>query len=73
MATSRSWSPRTSGRTFGGARAMSPRATSSPPRGRVLDAAHIGVLASVDVTEVRVHPRARVAILPTGDEIVEGR
>ena len=41
------------------------------PQGRVLDAAHIGVLASVDVTEVRVHPRARVAILPTGDEIVE--
>jgi len=41
------------------------------PKGRVLDAAHIGVLASVDVTEVRVHPRARVAILPTGDEIVE--
>ncbi|MDE2990638.1 MAG: molybdopterin molybdotransferase MoeA [Chloroflexota bacterium] len=41
------------------------------PEGRVLDAAHIGVLASVDVTEVRVHPRARVAILPTGDEIVE--
>ncbi len=41
------------------------------PKGQVLDAAHIGVLASVDVTEVRVHPRARVAILPTGDEIVE--
>ncbi len=41
------------------------------PKGRLLDAAHIGVLASVDVTEVRVHPRARVAILPTGDEIVE--
>ena len=41
------------------------------PTGRVLDAAHVGVLASVDVTEVRVHPRARVAILPTGDEIVE--
>ncbi|MCY3784423.1 MAG: molybdopterin molybdotransferase MoeA [Chloroflexi bacterium] len=41
------------------------------PKGQVLDAAHIGVLASVDVTEVCVHPRARVAILPTGDEIVE--
>ena len=41
------------------------------PKGRLLDAAHVGVLASVDVTEVRVHPRARVAILPTGDEIVE--
>ena len=41
------------------------------PTGRVLDAAHIGVLASVDVTEVRVRPRARAAILPTGDEIVE--
>ena len=41
------------------------------PKGRVLDAAHVGVLASVDVTELRVHPRARVAILPTGDEIVE--
>ena len=41
------------------------------PEGRLLDAAHIGVLASVDVTDVRVHRRARVAILPTGDEIVE--
>ena len=41
------------------------------PKGRLLDAAHIGVLASVDVTEVRVHRHARVAILPTGDEIVE--
>ena len=41
------------------------------PKGQMLDAAHIGVLASVDVTKVRVHPRARVAILPTGDEIVE--
>ncbi len=41
------------------------------PTGTVLDAAHIGVLASVGVTQVRVHPRARVAILPTGDEIVE--
>lgn len=39
--------------------------------GTVLDAAHIGVLASVGVTQVWSHPPARVAILPTGDEIVE--
>jgi len=41
------------------------------PMGTVVDAAHIGVLASVGITQLRVHPRARVAVLPTGDEIVE--
>ncbi len=39
--------------------------------GRVINAADIGVLGSVGVTEVPAHPRATVAILPTGDEIVE--
>ena len=39
--------------------------------GRRLGPAEIGVLGSVGVTEVRVHPRATAAIVPTGDEIVE--
>jgi molybdopterin molybdotransferase len=39
--------------------------------GTVLGAAHIGVLASIDVQRVRVHRRARVGVLSTGDELVE--
>ena len=41
------------------------------PAGRVVQAAMIGVLGSIGVTQVPVHPRATVAIVPTGDEIVE--
>ena len=39
--------------------------------GRRLGPAEIGVLGSVGVATVRSHPRATVAIVPTGDEIVE--
>jgi molybdenum cofactor synthesis domain-containing protein len=39
--------------------------------GTVLGAAHVGVLASLDVSAVAVHPRARVGVLSTGDELVE--
>jgi molybdenum cofactor synthesis domain-containing protein len=38
--------------------------------GTVLHAAHLGVLASVDVAAVRVVRRARVGVLSTGDELV---
>ena len=41
------------------------------PAGTVLSAAHVGVLASIGRTDVRVHPRARVGVLSTGDELVE--
>jgi molybdopterin molybdotransferase len=41
------------------------------PAGTVLGPAHIGVLASIGRTEVEVHPRARVGVLSTGDELVE--
>ena len=34
--------------------------------------AHLGVLASIGVLEVPVYPRARVGVLSTGDELVEG-
>jgi len=40
--------------------------------GTVLSAAHVGVLASIGRNQVRVHPRARVGVLSTGDELVEG-
>jgi molybdenum cofactor synthesis domain-containing protein len=46
------------------------------PGERVLDAevqlrpAHLGVLASLGLTEVMVHPRPRVGVLSTGDELV---
>ena len=40
-------------------------------RGERLNPPRIGLLASVGRTEVRVVPRPRVAILPTGDELVE--
>jgi molybdenum cofactor synthesis domain-containing protein len=41
------------------------------PAGTVLTPAHLGVLASIDVQDVAVHPRARVGVLSTGDELVE--
>jgi molybdopterin molybdotransferase len=40
-------------------------------RGSILQPARLGVLAAVGRTEVRVVPRPRVAIVPTGDELVE--
>jgi molybdopterin molybdotransferase len=40
--------------------------------GTVLTPAHLGVLASVGVTDVEVVRRARVGVLSTGDELVEG-
>jgi molybdopterin molybdotransferase len=39
--------------------------------GTVLGPAHIGVLASLDVAAVPVHRRPRVAVVSTGDELVE--
>jgi molybdenum cofactor synthesis domain-containing protein len=39
--------------------------------GTVLTPAHLGVLASIDVHEIAVHPRPRVGVLSTGDELVE--
>lgn len=41
------------------------------PQGTLLGAAEIGLLATVGAREVSVHPRPRVAILSTGDELVE--
>lgn len=40
-------------------------------RGVCLGAAEIGLLAAVGQTEVEVHPRPRVAVMSTGDELVE--
>jgi molybdenum cofactor synthesis domain-containing protein len=40
--------------------------------GTVLTPVHLGVLASVGVTDVSVVRRARVGVLSTGDELVEG-
>jgi len=40
------------------------------PRGTVLGAGHLGVLASLGMTEVLVHPRPRVGVISTGDELV---
>jgi molybdopterin molybdotransferase len=40
-------------------------------RGTVLDAGHLGVLASIGLAEVRVWARPRVGVLSTGDELVE--
>jgi molybdopterin molybdotransferase len=40
-------------------------------RGSVLQPARLGVLASVGRTEIAIVPRPRVAIVPTGDELVE--
>ena len=40
-------------------------------RGRVLDPAAIGMLASVGARNVAVHPRPRVMVVSTGDELVD--
>jgi molybdenum cofactor synthesis domain-containing protein len=40
-------------------------------RGTLLTPAHLGVLASLDVQEVSCHPRPRVVVISTGDELVE--
>ncbi len=42
------------------------------PAGTVVGALAVGGLAGCGVTEVRVRPRVRVAVLPTGDEVVAG-
>lgn len=39
--------------------------------GTLLTPAHLGVLASLDVQEVSCHPRPRVGVISTGDELVE--
>lgn len=39
--------------------------------GNRLDAAEVGLLATLGIVQVQVHPRPRVAILSTGDELVE--
>ncbi len=41
------------------------------PRGFALTPAALGILASVGLAEVPVHPRPRIAILTTGDELVD--
>jgi molybdenum cofactor synthesis domain-containing protein len=42
------------------------------PAGDVVTAGHLGVLATFGVGEVRVVRRARVGVLSTGDELVDG-
>jgi molybdenum cofactor synthesis domain-containing protein len=42
------------------------------PAGTVLGPGHLGVLASIGLEKVAVFPRARVGVLSTGDELVEG-
>ena len=39
--------------------------------GTVLTPAHLGVLATIGVTEVAVVPRPRVGVISTGDELVD--
>ncbi len=40
--------------------------------GEVVTAGHVGVLASLGIEEVVVGPRARVGVMSTGDELVDG-
>ena len=40
--------------------------------GAVLSAAHVGVLASLGWTDVLAHPRPRLGVISTGDELVVG-
>ena len=40
--------------------------------GEVLTPGHLGVLTSLGIYEVKVRPKARVGVMSTGDELVEG-
>jgi molybdopterin molybdotransferase len=40
--------------------------------GDALSPGHLGVLASLGLAEVAVHPRPRVGVISTGDELVQG-
>ncbi|MFT4729508.1 MAG: molybdopterin molybdotransferase [Granulosicoccus sp.] len=40
-------------------------------RGRILKAADLGLLASVGISEVRVYRKLKIAIMSTGDELIE--
>ncbi len=40
--------------------------------GEVLTAGHVGVLASLGAYEVLAHPRLRVGVMSTGDELLDG-
>ncbi|MCQ3809541.1 MAG: molybdopterin molybdotransferase MoeA [Acidimicrobiia bacterium] len=40
--------------------------------GEVLSPGHLGVLTSLGMYQVRVRPKARVGVMSTGDELVEG-
>jgi molybdopterin molybdotransferase len=42
------------------------------PEGTVLTPAHLGVLANQGAVHVKVHPRPRVGVLSTGDELFSG-
>jgi molybdopterin molybdotransferase len=42
------------------------------PAGTVLTPAHLGLLARLGASSVVVHPRPRVGVMSTGDELVEG-
>jgi molybdopterin molybdotransferase len=42
------------------------------PAGTVLTPAHLGVLANQGAVSVKVHPRPRVGVLSTGDELFSG-
>ena len=39
-------------------------------KGSLLDARHLGLLASLGIAELRVHQRIKVALLSTGDELI---
>ncbi len=41
------------------------------PAGTVLTAGHLGVLCSLGLTEIEAHPRPRVGVISTGDELVD--
>ena len=43
------------------------------PAGTVLGPGHLGVLANLGLRKVPVYPRARVGVLSTGDELVNGQ
>jgi molybdopterin molybdotransferase len=40
--------------------------------GTVLTPGHLGVLANQGLAEIRIHPRPRIGVLSTGDELVSG-
>ncbi|MDD7451364.1 MAG: molybdopterin molybdotransferase MoeA [Treponema sp.] len=71
METVRVYAPVGAGKNICRAGEDVPRGAAMAQPGEVITCAHIGVFASLGVTELEVYRRVRVALLATGDELAQ--